>query len=221
VFALVGGNWDPQQKLIPSHPVVDAAFGSSVAVDAAGTRAVVGVPLDRLGVEIVEGSARVFARSLGTWTEESLLGQPGDAYWQRRGSLVLLDDAGERAVVVASGEKVVRVYLRGGTAWTLESTLAFQSGFTSVSMDGPGRTLLLGDRDQDTGAGGGAGCATTWRRAGAQWTEQHLLLPRAGTGYSRFGAATALGGGGTVAAVGVPGEDGNAGSVRVFLLPTP
>ena len=70
VFTRSTGVWTEQQKLIASDGAAEDQFGVSVAVD--GDTAVIGAHLDGdNGVE--SGSAYVFIRNAGVWTEQQKL----------------------------------------------------------------------------------------------------------------------------------------------------
>jgi hypothetical protein len=72
-FTRSGGAWTAQQKLFAKNPVAEASFGTSVSIE--GDTLVVGAMQDPTVAEAA-GSAEVFTRSAGTWTQQARLQAP-------------------------------------------------------------------------------------------------------------------------------------------------
>jgi MYXO-CTERM domain-containing protein len=185
-----------------------ASLGAAVAIDADGTRAIVGAPLDTQGT-VRSGSARVFVRSGTSWTEEAILigGGADDQF----GTSVALSSDGAIAVVGAprtvSGTGRAGsafVFVRTGSAWTLEATLTAMVPDAggrfgrSVALSGDGRHLLVGEPGFSN-----SGRATHFEHTGTTWTRvTELLVP--GVTAHDGGISVALSGDGSLALIGAP-----------------
>jgi hypothetical protein len=196
-------------------------FGYSVAVD--GDMAVVGAIGDDDG-GVYSGSAYVFARAGGVWTEQAKLLPADGADEDDFGSSVALD--GDTAVIGAfldddNGEDSGSAYVftQTGGVWTEQAKLLPADGdaedyFGSVALDGD--TAVIGaylDDDDDPRSGS----AYVFTRAGGVWTEQAKLLPADGGFSDYFGFSVAVAG--DVAVIGAGRHDDNgqdSGSAYVF-----
>ena len=69
IFSRSGTTWAQEAKLVASDKVANNHFGSSVAIDNAGTYVIVGSP-DSLVNGFKIGASYIFSRSGTTWTEE-------------------------------------------------------------------------------------------------------------------------------------------------------
>jgi len=90
-----------EQKVIASDGAADDYFGDSVALNAAGDTAIVGTPGDDIGGNAHQGSAYVFARSGGVWSQQAKLTASDGAAYDLFGSSVQLNVAGDTAIVGA------------------------------------------------------------------------------------------------------------------------
>jgi hypothetical protein len=71
VFVRSGGVWSLQQKLLASDVAESDFFGTSVAIS--GETVVVGAPLDDDAAGLNQGSAYVFVRGAGVWSQQQKL----------------------------------------------------------------------------------------------------------------------------------------------------
>ena len=72
VFRHVEGVWSQEAKLCAADAAIYDAFGSSVGID--GATAIVGAPLDDATTAVTNsGSAYVFVREAGGWTQQAKL----------------------------------------------------------------------------------------------------------------------------------------------------
>jgi hypothetical protein len=96
--------WTQEFKLIASDKVASDQFGSSVAMNADGSRVVVGARLSDPGGTTNAGAAYIFIRSGGstTWTEESKLIASDKGASDVFGASVAMNADGSRVVVGAS-----------------------------------------------------------------------------------------------------------------------
>lgn len=164
VFVRSGSTWTQEAKLTGSTSAAFDNFG--VGSDLDGDRAIIGAHLDDdLGTD--SGTAFVFQRADGTWTQEARLhasdGEAGDQF----GVSVALD--GDRALIGARGDDTAgvdvgggsaRLFVRDGSTWTQDSVLV--SGDVApndqfghpVAIDGPYALVsALGDDDGGTDSG--------------------------------------------------------------------
>jgi hypothetical protein len=152
------GAWGEQAKLLASDGAARDDFGWSVSLSGDGETAIVGAPdHDNDGFS---GSAYVFSRSSGTWSEQSKLHEtdvePGSDT-PEFGRAVAIDGYGDLIVVGApkDGEfwwrgGAVYVYLRDGSSWVRLAKLTASDkaeqdrlGF-SVAVSADGETAVAG-----------------------------------------------------------------------------
>ena len=126
MFVRSGGAWTQQAKLTASDAAADDRFGISVAV--AGDTAVVGAFLDDTLAGTDAGSAYVFVRSGGAWTQQAKLTASDAAADDPFGDSVAV--AGDTAVVGALDDTLAGtdagsayVFVRSGGAWTQQAKL--------------------------------------------------------------------------------------------------
>lgn len=230
VFVRSGATWTEEATLTasPGSGIQDAGF--SVALNADGTRALVGAYSDTTVAGAAAGSVRVFLRTGTTWTEEATLVASGGTSNDKFGWSVALSSNGERAVVgmpyddttagVDAGS--ARVFFRSGATWTEEATLlAVGGGPTeefghSVALSADGTRALIGAWADDT-----SGSARIFLRSGMVWTEEATLVGSVRAASDRFGIAVALSADASRALVGADRDDtaagADAGSARVFV----
>jgi hypothetical protein len=212
-----------QAKLLPSDGAADDYFGRSTALS--GDTALMGVASDD-DQGASSGSAYVFVRSGGVWTEQAKLlpsdGAAGDLF----GRSVAL--AGDTALVGAPTDDdqgadagSAYVLVRSGAVWIEQAKLLPNDGEAdhnfgwSVALSGD--TALVGTPEDDD-QGFSSGSAYVLVRSGGVWTEQAKLLPSDGASSEDFGWSVALSG--DTALVGAKHDEdqgSNSGSVYVFV----
>ncbi|UQA56307.1 FG-GAP repeat protein [Polyangium aurulentum] len=231
VFTRAGGVWTQEAKLVASDGAEFKRFGSSVTLSPSGDMAIIGSYWDNDGA----GSAYVFERAGGVWTESAKL-VPSDPHFDGHfGNSVAL--SGNTALVGATwassgggqynyGEEgSAYVFERIGSAWIERAKLVANDGLpldafgTSVALSGD--TALVGAYGADIGVPGGTenqGAAYVFGRKGNVWTEEAKLVAKNGAVEDLFGASVALSG--DVALVGARNVDiGNVadqGAAYVF-----
>jgi hypothetical protein len=214
VYSLADGVWG--QTATFNRPHGAGAFGTSVALDAAGDEALVGDPS---GGAAGHGVAEVYTLSGGSWSANATLLQvPGVA--KSLGSAVALSADGKTALVGdptggTLGTGYLAVYTLTGATWSAAHLLPAPSGSasfgSSVALSADGNTALGGDP-----AAGGQGSATTYTRTGATWGPP-VSLPTP-IGATTFGTAVAVASDGLTAVVGDP--NAAPGVVTVFTRPS-
>jgi hypothetical protein len=225
VFVRSGDTWVEEATLLAADGAGRDYFGSAVALSADGTRAIVGAPEDDVGASHAAGSARVFVRSGTTWTEEAVLvTREAEAFVAFGCSVALTADASlalvgacEDDTASAQNAGTARVFLRVGSTWTEEATLADPDGNVddrfgvSVALSADGSRALVGEYWRDAGDAQNMGTAHVFARHGTVWVEEATLLAADGAPMDLFGVAVSLDGDGTRALVGASGRDTTSG----------
>ena len=236
----------PADAALPSEPFLELAgplspegeegeghFGTSVAVSADGSTALVGAPGDAGQL----GAVWVFTRSGSGFVEQgtklSVPGTPGEAETEvckqepgecGTGASVALSADGDTALVGApshNGEAgTAFLFARSGSSWTLREQLnpgPEEQGpgrfGRKVALSADGMTALVGaPRDRS-----GRGAVFVFRRSSTGFVHQGAkLVGLEGTGESLFGRSIALSPDGTTALVGAPGDAGHKGGAWMF-----
>ena len=223
VYTRSGSTWTVQQELTPSSGTASsvAEFGSTLAVSADGSTALIGGPQDNSGT----GAAYVFTRSGSSWTQQQKLtaasGTEGtDGLFGYR---VALSADGSTALIGGnSSSSAVWIFARSGSTFTQQQTISAPAGAgasfgnTGVALSSDGSTALIGA----SGATGG-GAAWAYTRSGTTFTEQQELTAPAGTetAVGGFGYSVALTSDGNEALIGGPRDSTNStnsGAAWVF-----
>jgi uncharacterized repeat protein (TIGR01451 family) len=224
VYVRAGAAWVLQQKLTALDRAPDDNFGASVAIS--GETIVVGAPGDDDTVGGADaGSAYVFRRTNGVWSELGKLLAPDLAASDAFGSAVAVF-AGTALIGAPSGDSGVAdsgsayVFLFDPVAVTvptfqaelIASDAAADDEFgAAVSIDG--ETAVVGAWGDDDG-----GAAYVFVRADTLWTEQQKLTASDELAGDEFGRSVGVSGDTVV--VGAPGDDDddpNAGSAYLFV----
>jgi phosphodiesterase/alkaline phosphatase D-like protein len=232
VFTRTGTTWTQQgAKLVAKsgEEIGAGEFGSSVALSADGSTALIGGYRDNADV----GAAWVFTRSGTTWTQQGakLVAKSGEESGEGEfGVSVALSADGNTALIGSSGEPLgfaahrgaAWVFTRTGTTWaqqggklvSAETTGSSEFGF-SVALAGSGNIALIGAPGDNTNVG----AAWVYTRAGTTWTQQGTkILPKSGeeTGEAHFGDTVALSSEGNTALIGGPFNKETTGAAWVF-----
>ena len=212
VFVRSGGAWSQQAKLLPSDGTDGDYFGYSVAL--AGETALVGAYQDD-DQGTSSGSAYVFVRSGGAWSQQAKLLPTDGTDFYYFGHAVAL--AGETALV---GGESVYIFERSGGAWSQQAKLLPNDGAGGAfgySVALAGETALVGAY-QDDDQGTSSGSAYVFVRSSGVWSQQAKLLPTDGAAYDYFGASVAVSD--DTALIGAYGDDDqgtDSGSAYVFV----
>jgi hypothetical protein len=206
----VGGYGAPQQ-------------GAAVAVSGDGSTLIVGGPFATLsGPSVFVGSAWVFRRAGGSWSQEAILVGAAAPFDQtQQGFSVALSQDGDTALVGAPGDYFrrgeARVFTRTGGRWseqaalyTPDGRLSFQGRSVDLSKDG--NTAILGGYNDAAGVG----AAWVFVRSGRAWNQQAKLLASDAVGGAYQGWSVSLADDGGAALVGGPSDNGGVGASWVF-----
>ena len=222
VFVRDNGVWSEQAKLTASDGAENDRFGYSVAID--GDTAVIGAISDQDNGHN-SGSAYVYVRSNGVWSEQAKLTASDGASSDDFGLSASID--GDTAVIGAYGDDdngsnsgSAYVYVRSNGVWSEQAKLTASDGASSdefgrsVSIDGD--TALIGaNADDDNGSNSGS--AYVYVRSNGVWSEQQKLTASDGASGDYFGISVSIAGDTAVIGARLDDDNGsNSGSAYVF-----
>jgi len=172
MFVRSGSAWGQQAKLTAADGAADDWFGwAAVALD--GDTALVGACGDDIGSNRDQGSASVFLRSGGTWSEQQKLTATDGAANDEFGHAVAL--SGDRALVGAPRDVVgssvdqgsAYIFARSGNTWSEPQKLTAADGAANdffgegaVALDGG--SALVGAPGDDVGSAIDQGSASVF-----------------------------------------------------------
>ncbi len=227
VFVRSGSSWIQQQKITASDGAVDDFFGWSVAIS--GDYAIVGAYRDDIGANPDQGSAYVFVRGGGTWTQQQKLTANDGAASDFFGDIVAI--SGNYAIAGAPNDNIgadnnqgsAYVFVRSGSSWTQQQKLTASDGaaedFFGRSVAISGDYAIVGANSDDNGTNSGQGSAYVFVRGGGTWTQQQKITASDGAASDFFGSSVAISG--DYAIVGASsddiGADADQGSAYVFV----
>jgi hypothetical protein len=235
VFARSGTVWTQQQKLMASDGAATDKFGNAVAIS--GETVVIGARENDAPFTDT-GSAYVFTRSAGVWSQQQKLTASDAATGDQLGYSVAI--YGDRIVTGAQSADTflgtdagaAYVFLRSGTVWSQTDKLF---GFFGTANDHFGQSvsisndrLVVGGILGDTTGGTDAGYAWVFKLTNATWKAFQRITASDGAAADEFGVSVAIDGDTSI--VGAESDDTpggtDAGSIYVFkdscaLTPTP
>lgn len=211
VFVRDGATWNWRQQLTGSDAVEGDLFGQSIVIS--GDTIIVGAVLDTVGANTFQGSAYLFTRSGGEWTERQKLTADNGAATDLFGISVDID--GDTAIVGATGANsdkgAAYIFVRSAAGWEQRQELRANNGATNdlfgTSVALSGDTALIGAPGDDVGSNANQGSAYVFFRSGETWARQQKLTTPDGAANDNFGGAVALSG--DTAVIGASGKDLN------------
>ncbi|MGL5019246.1 MAG: FG-GAP repeat protein [Luteolibacter sp.] len=225
VFKRSGSNWSLQAELTASDAATEDYFGDSVSVS--GDTVIVGAHGDDDGGGS-SGSAYVYTRSGGVWSQQAKLTASDAAVGDRFGNSVSV--SGDTVIVGAyldddGGENSGSAYVftRSGSTWSQQSKLTASDGAPSDlfgdSVSVSGDTVVAGARgdDGDGDIFDSSGSAYVFTRSGNIWIQQVKLTASDAAWGDYFGATVSVSGNTVVVgAFGDDEADSDSGSAYVF-----
>jgi hypothetical protein len=224
VFTRSGGVWTQQQRLQASDVALNDFFGYSVSVS--GDTAVISSVADDNGGDGA-GSAYVFVRSGGVWTQQQWFQASDAKAGANFGHSVSLE--GDTVIISAwqdnnsggTAAGAAYVFARNSGVWTQQQKLtasdATVHNFFGVSVSLSGSSAIVGAYIND-GAGQDAGAAYVFTRTGGAWTQQQKLTASDAAANDYFGHSVSVSG--DMAVVNSIADDNSggidAGSVYIF-----
>ena len=206
-----------QQKLEASDAGAFDLFGSSVAIS--GETVVVGARSDDGAAGAGQGSAYVFVRSGGVWSQQQKLEASDAGEVDEFGFSVAI--SGETVVVgswlddgaAGADQGSAYVFVRSGGVWSQQQKLeasdaaAFDLFGDSVAISG--ETVVVGAIFDDGAAGLFQGSAYVFVRSGGVWSEQQKLEASDAAAGDALGVSVAISG--ETVVVGAFADNGAAG----------
>ena len=208
-------------KLVGTGADGAAQQGTSVAISADGTTAVVGGRLDAG----FRGAAWVFTRSGGVWSQQGskLVGTDAVGTAQQGYSVAISAD-GNTAIIGGPFDNpdlgAAWVFTRSGGVWSQQGSKlvgtgavgAAQQGY-SVAISGDGNTAIVGGYGDNSNAG----AAWVFTRSGGVWSQQGGKLVGTGAVGSAYqGSSVAISADGSTAIIGGLYDNSEAGAAWVF-----
>ena len=197
VFTRTDQTWTQQAKLTSNSLTVNSMFGWSVDIE--DYIAAVGA-LNHETKGVSSGTAYVFIRTGGIWTEQANLTGSDTATEHNFGRSVAL--SGETLAVGAPGHNskgantgAAYVFLRSETAWTEQAKLsasdAARDNNFGWSITADGETVIAGAYGNLV-KGVDAGAAYVYKRSGTSWTEQAKLTATGAALEQKLGTSVDL-----------------------------
>jgi FG-GAP repeat protein len=223
VFVRSGGVWSQQQKLEASDAAAFDNLGDSVGIS--GETVVVGASQDDGAAGSAQGSAYVFVRSAGVWSQQQKLEASDAAAFDNLGDSVGI--SGETIVVGAladdgaagSNQGSAYIFVRSGGVWSqqqkLEASDAAADDVFGASVGISGETVVVGALADDGAAGSNQGSAYVFVRSGGVWSQQQKLEASDAGAGDQFGFSVSISG--ETFVVGAPQDDAAQGSAYVFV----
>src|SRR5262245_38748501 len=192
VFVRSGATWMQQKKLTADDGAANDLFGYAVAIS--GDTVVAGAPFN---ANTRQGSAYVFVRSGGVWTQQKKLIATDGAAGDQFGASVAL--SGDTVVVGAPNDDIganvdqgsAYVFTRTGADWTQQKKLTAADGaasdFFGFSVAVSSDTVVVGAPNDDIDADVDQGWAYIFTRSGAVWTQQKKRIDDEGADREFFG----------------------------------
>lgn len=217
--ALIGGSAVCEQEafLTPLTPVPNQLFGRSLCVD--GDTAIIGASPNTAGGLTNPGSAYIFVRNGGVWTQQAHLTAPESVPGDDFGYRVWID--GDTAIMGSRHGGSACIFVRERSDWTLQAQLAVSDGSDSFghSVAISGDTALISAPSSGVGSLANSGAAYVFVRSGNRWTKQAQLTASDAALGDSFGWSVAIDG--DTAVIGASGDDAgsisNAGSTYIFV----
>lgn len=202
VFKRVGNSWIQEAKLVANDGASEDYFGVAVAIS--GDTALVGADGDDSPGASDGGSAYVFTRSSGIWTQQMRLSAGDAGTGDYFGSSVALTNdtavvgayANDTAAGVNTG--TAYVFIRSGALWSQQAQLSASDAAANrrfgLAVTLSGNTVLCGAYAYDATMHGNVGAAYAFTRVGNLWTQQAKLTSGEVTMGGAVGYSVALSG---------------------------
>jgi len=242
VFASGSNGWTQQHILSGSQATThDDRFGSSVSINSAGDRIVVGAWQDEFGNPSESGAAYIFVSGNNGWTENKILTgslaiNGGDNF----GISVSMNSVGDRVVVgswfdespsAQQSSGLAYVFVSGANGWSeqhaLSGTLATNSsdrfGY-SVAINSSGDYVAVGAYQDENVSSPSVGLTYIFFSGSSGWIQKNIIsgsLAVDSSGDEYFGHSVSINSVGDKIAVGAPrdeatGNPSQSGLVYVF-----
>jgi hypothetical protein len=197
VFVRSGNTWTQQQQLIAADGAANDQFGLKVAIT--GETLAISAVADDVGANVNQGSAYVFVRSSGLWSQQQKLVAMDGIADAQFGSGVAI--GAETIVVGAGGDTIAGVqergsayiFIRSGTVWTQQQKLVGTDSSTGARFGTAvaisGETVAVGAREFNA-----VGAVYVFVRGGTNWTLQQKLTASDPRSSAEFGGSVGISG---------------------------
>lgn len=197
VFTRSGTVWTLQQRLLAGDSASGDRLGTAVAAD--GNTVLVGAGFDNTPAGSQAGSAYVFVRTGGTWTQQARLAAFDGAANDQFGTAVAL--RGNVAIAGAPAQDSPRgfdsgaayVFVRGGTTWTQEAKLFAPDGMPTdrfaAAVALSGSTAVFGAPQDDAATDVDSGSAYLYLLGGGVLQDDAAVQIGSSVNPSRIGEA--------------------------------
>jgi hypothetical protein len=220
----------PGSERVPDSTKIFDYFGYSV--DISGNYAVVGAPADQVDGFAEKGSAYVFEKINGNWTEVVQLkasdGLSADHFGYSvtvSGDYIAVssldDDSGVLPAITDHGS--VYIFHRTNGTWIQEFKIRaadYATGErfgTSISMSGD--NLIIGAPNDDNGSATSCGSIYFYQRSGATWNQLNKFFRTITAANDQFGRSVSINGSYAIAGAPFADVNGNtsAGSIAIYV----
>ena len=157
-------------QMVASDGASDDNYGHSVSIS--GDTAIIGAPFDDDQGDF-SGSAYIFTRSGGSWSQQAKLTKNGAATYDHFGSSIDLSE--ETAIIGSNGNSAAYIFTRSGSTWTEQDELISSDGASNnfgYSVALSGNTAVIGAH---LDGANGPGAAYVFTRSGSEWSQQSKL----------------------------------------------
>jgi hypothetical protein len=225
-FPRLDGRWNEAASVVvDSSGSANESFGNAVAID--GDFMAVGVPLDTVGANSLQGSVVIYRRTAAGWVQEARLVAADGAAGDRFGNVVAMS-AGTIAVgsyLADIGGQVDQgaayVFVRQGDSWVQQAKLVDPDGAADDkfgnAIAAEGDLVAVAASSDAIGASSLQGSAHVFRRDAGAWTRVQRLTASDGAAANYFGSSIAMSRGtllvGAFFAASAPGVSGGAAYV--------
>jgi hypothetical protein len=223
VFTNSNGIWTQQgQKLVGLECNQYSQFGISIGISADGNTAVLGSP-EKGGV----GSAYIFIRSNGVWTQQGSKLIGSNSSHSSVGRSVAISADGNTVVLGGPTDDgyvgAVWVFTRSNGVWTQQGAKLVGSGGigntsqgSSVSVSADGNTIVEGGPSDAMSQGTGQGAVWVFTRKNGVWSQQGPKLLCSDAVYASQGSSVAISADGNTFVESGPSNNGSEGGIWIF-----
>lgn len=237
VYSASSGAWftTPAASFADPAATANDYFGSSVALAANGTTALIGASGTAVSGKIVAGTAHVFTQAGGNWSTIPVasFSMPAPQSYDFFGSSVALSANGTTALIGAPGASFsgkAYVYTASGGAWSTTPVASFTDPAapgvdlfgSNVMLSGTGTTALIGAPHTSVSGSITAGKAYMYSASSGVWftTPVASLSDPAATASDYFAESVALSADGSTALIGAYGTkvSGNSAAGKAYMF---
>lgn len=174
VFTRIGTTWEHQALLTPTVQKNGLHFGAAVSLNHDGT--VCGIGTSDMSAAYSPGSAYVFVKSGGVWSQQTKIDPPDGIHGGYFGRFLSISGDGNTLAVSAIGSvNMPYIYVRSGSDWNLQSRLVLDGGYGisavgwNITLSSDGNTCGFLASTVDTGL-------FLFERTGSTWAQTAKIL---------------------------------------------